>query len=233
MDRANNNGFIEDLSGFGPFRELNGGIGLDLVRDQCNNETGATSFSQEDNSSFDTSRGGIPFNTREMTLSLWFAKTTENITNEQEGIIAKGFEPNNLLFALYLSQATNPFDINLTLANQTENPETFTITKTLEKNRFYHFLASISSEGIQLYIDGILNASFPFGGLNPNDPFNLTMGRYFSPIKVFNGIIDEVRIYNQPLSEAEIETLFQLGCTPWKENETIGLCRGDIYDRNG
>ena len=67
-----------------------------------------------------------------------------------------------------------------------------------------------SSDIVKLYIDGQLVESKTTTGDGPlrNDPLSyVKIGAYAAKARIFNGTIDEVRIYNRALSEEEIKML--------------------------
>jgi hypothetical protein len=76
-------------------------------------------------------------------------------------------------------------------------------------NTFHHLVGQKTSSGVQIYVDGVLKTSLTVSNsivytLGPN----LMIGRHGNGgTRYFNGVIDEVKIYNQTLSASEISTL--------------------------
>ena len=85
------------------------------------------------------------------------------------------------------------------------------LVDTREIERFYHVVGVSSGTKMTMYLDGqsmtsrdislhetIMNRQVQIGGtdrnINPN---------------YFNGVIDDVRIYNRALSEAEVKSLYE------------------------
>ena len=74
----------------------------------------------------------------------------------------------------------------------------------------YAYAYNSSSQTISVYVDGVLQATFPGVGAFTNDPGNILIGAdvdttFPTPDSDFiNGTIDEVRIYNVPLSASQI-----------------------------
>jgi hypothetical protein len=90
--------------------------------------------------------------------------------------------------------------------------KTFVAGNSIETGSWYHVVGTIESlESISIYINGIKaegeytgTASSYFAGDNPGK-----IGRVWQPNASFNGKIDEFRVYNRVLTQAEIEYLAQ------------------------
>ena len=88
--------------------------------------------------------------------------------------------------------------------------ERITGTANICDNSF-HILCGVRINGqIRLYIDGILVGTAS-SSINPNNtnPINIGRSSYDSGYGYFNGVIDDVVIYNRALTEPEINNLFQ------------------------
>ena len=75
-------------------------------------------------------------------------------------------------------------------------------------NQWYHVVGVANGSILQLYVNGVLRGSVAIT-MNPptnNDP--LMIGRFVGQLGSFNGLIDEVRIHNRALTEAEIRATF-------------------------
>jgi len=82
----------------------------------------------------------------------------------------------------------------------------------LERNRWYNLTAYYSGEDMELYIDGKLDAfKYWDGSINPS-PVDLTIGQVLPNNNQynFNGKIDDIRLYDYPISLNEIEELFEM-----------------------
>ena len=82
----------------------------------------------------------------------------------------------------------------------------------LEKNTWYHVVGSWDGKEAHLYVDGRLRGSVEVPGLLAST-VNLYIGQrpQDGGKNFFNGIIDEVRIYDHPLSIAEIQQNMKVG----------------------
>jgi VCBS repeat-containing protein len=80
--------------------------------------------------------------------------------------------------------------------------------------------ANFSTNTIKLYINGVLDRTIPNYGFNPtvnNAPVNIGITNNLGVHRRhFNGIIDELQLYNRVLSDAEINAIFTAG--------SAGLC---------
>jgi len=81
--------------------------------------------------------------------------------------------------------------------------------ETIPLNIWKHIIATFDGTYIRVYIDGVLKAtSDDFSACTPrNQNLYVWLGRLEDTYR-FNGIIDEVQIYNRALSQAEITALF-------------------------
>ena len=78
----------------------------------------------------------------------------------------------------------------------------------INANEWHHLAAVYNGSVMQLYIDGKLDATQPWpGGIGKNDADVLIGENIEQPNRCFDGLIDDVRIYNHALSESEIKAL--------------------------
>jgi hypothetical protein len=82
----------------------------------------------------------------------------------------------------------------------------------LEFNRFLHYVLSYDGNTIKVYINGILNGSKAQSGLINTNSNNIFIGKYsLSGNYYFDGIIDDIRVYNRSLNDNEISSLYHEG----------------------
>jgi hypothetical protein len=83
----------------------------------------------------------------------------------------------------------------------------------------WHFVAgTYDGTNEEIYLDGVLRNSHEYSGPMSTSPNDLEIGRDPSnPSRFFDGLIDEVRIYNRALTTSEVLLLYQSGdCEfPW------------------
>ena len=80
---------------------------------------------------------------------------------------------------------------------------------TLLVNNWYNITYTLSSQGMNLYINGTLNSSNPNVTSNQNQNFYWRFGGFSHPGgSALNGKLDDIAIWNRALSTQEIELLF-------------------------
>jgi hypothetical protein len=73
-------------------------------------------------------------------------------------------------------------------------------------NVWKHVAISYDGTTLRFYVNGVLNGQANGAHTSTNNP--LIFGRWTSPNNEFwNGLMDEVRLYNRMLSQAEIQVL--------------------------
>lgn len=137
-----------------------------------------------------------------MTLSAWVwvdAFTNGRIINKQGNSGSRGWSL-NVESGGYASFQVATSSTSMVLVNGTSLPT----------NQWVH-LAGTYEPGValRLYVNGALNASLTSGvpASQYDSPLNVTIGSRPDGSNLFDGKIDEVRIYNRPLTAAEVGQL--------------------------
>jgi hypothetical protein len=79
----------------------------------------------------------------------------------------------------------------------------------------WHLVVGVYDDVNQyLYVDSVLEASQPMSHDTPND-LDVSIGRSREYCDYFNGAIDDVRIYNRALTEAEVQELYDSEPGAW------------------
>jgi len=88
------------------------------------------------------------------------------------------------------------------------DPYTLDLLTLKMRDGVWHHVAAVFDQDnltMKIHLDGLEAASQEVKGTpTPSASRNLIMGRYEDGREPFNGVLDDVRIYNRPLSEAEI-----------------------------
>jgi len=143
--------------------------------------------------------------TGSMTVEAW-VKAAANPSNDGE-IVAKSSDSG---WILKTTPDTGPetFGFRLSANSSTTAQRYSTTVRSL--NTWYHVAGvyDASSQTLSTYVNGVLDSGtlrgvVPASQYNPS--VNVNIGRRASGY-YFNGLIDEVRIYNRALSQAEIQT---------------------------
>jgi hypothetical protein len=78
-------------------------------------------------------------------------------------------------------------------------------TSALPRNTWTHLAATWDGSTLRLYVNGTLAASRAATGTLPNSTGPLRIGGTSVAKQFFKGLIDEVRVYNRALGQAEIQ----------------------------
>ena len=83
-------------------------------------------------------------------------------------------------------------------------------TTVLSANQWYHGALTYDGSTIKIYLNGTEEGSFSESSMtSPSSTTSIQMGRQHSGARYFDGILDDVRIYNRALDITEIATLAQ------------------------
>ena len=89
-----------------------------------------------------------------------------------------------------------------------------------------HIVGTFDGGNLRLYVNGVAQTPVALSSLNYTTPYSLTLGRYVPEIgggNYFNGLIDDVKIYNYALTPAQVNTLY---------NNNSALSLGNDASRN-
>jgi hypothetical protein len=110
-------------------------------------------------------------------------------------------------------------------------------TETYNDGQWYH-AAMVKAEGqIRLYINGQeVGSATDNSVFNPGDTFGIALGildheRVQDDKRLLQGAIDDVRVYDRPLSQAEIQSLMETEPWPyaWGPSPTDGALHSDTW----
>ena len=101
---------------------------------------------------------------------------------------------------------------------------------------WYHLVGTYDGTKAVVYVDGKLDAEKPMAGLIIDSDQYLQIARYKGSSNppffagIFQGDIDDVRIYNRALSESEVKAIraYDLQCTPHQAKATLQIVNGFI-----
>lgn len=108
--------------------------------------------------------------------------------------------------------------------------------KYVNDKQWHHVavVANYSAQQGKFYIDGEEWGTFTYTGINDNPDDSLFIGSWENNAQYFQGRIDEVRIYDKPLSESQVQESYNQSIqelmAKWNMNETTG---DSIYDWSG
>ncbi|MCH8033209.1 MAG: T9SS type A sorting domain-containing protein [Bacteroidetes bacterium] len=205
------NGNANDESGNGNDGTVNGPI---LTTDIHGNSNSAYFFDGNDDY-IDCGNNQKLDQTGSLTMSAWFqlySLPTE--LNTDEVIVGKWrFDQNNNSYILNIDfDTSNNFQL---VTSNCPTPEVI-YGGQVTKNDWYHYVGVIDQdqELLKIYVNGILTATDAYSGQpSCSNNENLMIGKIndFGGNNHLHGVIDEVRIYDRALSEAEILDLYHEG----------------------
>ena len=150
-----------------------------------------------------------------LTLSAW-AKPT--ISGGYNGIMDKYYYPNScgvrqFLFAIW---PTNRACFWMGYNNGASAVSLCTLTNSVEINKWNYILAtwSKSTNTMKVYLNGVEKATYTNNTLSwtTNTNCGLQIGRYSTGSSyVFNGVLDDLRIYKEALTQAQIQQHYAYG----------------------
>ncbi len=107
---------------------------------------------------------------------------------------------------LYMDGAVMNTELDLGLGDNHTLDEAIV---TLDTEVWYHLALAWSGGTYNLYVDGVRESSGSYSGLSTFSSFmHVGNSGQGAPIEAFDGLIDDVRIYNRALSEPEIQSLY-------------------------
>jgi hypothetical protein len=199
IQNENNGTFMYDASA-GAAGKVNGAFSFDGVNDYVE---------IPDSDSLDT---GTQF-----TVDAWFNtddvdKVDPGTGSKTQTIVMYGFDP--------ADGKNNPLHIRdgkLFLAIRGYGPgfEDLVGITSVNSNTWYHAAVTYDGTTAKIYLNGALEDS-KVSSMNMNTNSRVTIGRYQNPLNLgtyfhFDGLIDEVEIFNRALSFAEIRTIYLAG----------------------
>jgi hypothetical protein len=194
-----------DLSGNGNTGTLVNGVGYN------SSNLGSLSFDGVDDYVNFTDKPEFTFTDAKFSLEVFFRYV--NKTDTDNSIIGKrdyGLTQREYNFYMYepSSIPTLRFIIS---SNLTAN-WTIVESSTIQKNTWYHAVATSDAGVGRIYLNGVLNATNnSMNSSTTNGTSPLTIGNAFnsgSALQYFNGSIPLARIYNRALTAAEIQQNF-------------------------
>jgi len=204
------NGDAKDATGSNNNGVVNGAV---LTTDRFNNPNSAYSFDGIKSFIEVKDSAALRLNNTDFTLAAWVLEKARN-SSYQDAILVKrgGGEQDGWLFSL-LGKYSN-FGVGNLFYNVSGGSDPRLQSATvIPLNSWHHVVFTyVNGQKIgKMYVDGVFSGQTtlpsPNGTTSNNlfigkDSVNLVNGYYF------NGIIDDIRIYNRSLSEAEIMQLY-------------------------
>ena len=149
------------------------------------------------------------------TVDAWVFPRTPGSTNDARGgvILAKdlgGATGANVSYALFGLGNTARFTASVFFTDSTG--ATVVSSDMFNFNNWHHVAMTWDGTTLALYVDGLAEGSVGAAGHTiayTND--NAGIGRHSHPDRSYNGVIDEVDLFNRALTLAEIQTIYTVG----------------------
>ncbi len=147
------------------------------------------------------SNNSTPFNfgNNSFSVGAWFKLDT---TTSYKTIVSKGGFWANDEFVLYANSGVLYFYVDK------GGVKYYTPTISLATNVWYHAFGVYDGSNINLYLNGAFVGQTAVSNLNIGNATNLRIGSGGGGSDAFDGLIDDVRVYNRALSAAEIAALY-------------------------
>lgn len=180
--------------------------------------------------------GSSGLNTGTITVSAWIYWKG---SSDRDVIIQMANPSDDLWFNVNTTAGQDKLGIYF---QDLASPGYYESTAPIPRNTFTHVSATWDGSFVRLYINGVLDSQNGTTGSVNIDSSSWMIGASegLQSTMFFNGIIDEVRVYNRALSGPEIYSLYSSGSirrsTPtnlgliahWSFNEGIGTQAGDF-----
>lgn len=185
-------GNADDVSGHG----LNGTVlGATLTTDRFGTPNAAYYFGG------DTQRIVVPkssaFNLDSITMCAWVSYDTGSGTNNPR-IIGAGYDS----WDMYLNGLSSPRQVGTGFGGS----NIFMGVHTIDAGSWHFLSVTESTDSVHIYIDGIRDTGFQKSFALPYPLYGVVIGARPDNFQAdrYQGKIDEVRIYNRPLTDSEI-----------------------------
>ena len=180
-------------------------IGAELTEDRFGNPNSAYLFNGMDTYISIPSSESLESPDSAITLSAWVYLTGWSLVGQPfNPILMKSDSPSNNFMYRMSIDATG---VGVALNSWTNNIYFGSVT---ELNEWNHFAASLCSTSAKFYVNNVLISEESFICDMTPSSLPLEIGRDVPGIlEVFNGAIDDVRIYNRCVSEQEVDLLFE------------------------
>ena len=154
----------------------------------------------------------LSFGTANFSVSCWF-KTTQNVTGAVDLVINGGFSTGGKAYVLYLDGNEK---VGFYLDDNVSPTTPAQSSGSVADGNWHHVVGVRESGNIKLYLDGSLanTQTDSSGNIDSTDPLIIGAGMNANTGVVgnfFDGLIDEVSIWNSALSSSAITEIYNSG----------------------
>lgn len=162
--------------------------------------------------------------TEAITMEMW-VKVTSSAEIKQAGIERGGWEVGEYSIYPYYEGGTviQFFDLPPACGDAGIKG------KSIQDGEWHYFAGTWDGKNISLYIDGELDKSGGCDGTLKSSNTSVYIGSRNGGERFLTGIVDEVRIYNRGLTQAEVKTDMQaFGPLAVNHKEKLAICWGKV-----
>ena len=147
---------------------------------------------------------------KEITIEFWFLLNGESGDNEYPRPVSKGQSLwDNSGYGVWVRDTRNPTDIGFRSVTLDPNDTRKTGLPSYANKDWHHVVLTYNGKKGMLYLDGEVLVDQPVKGDLSQNKEPLHIGDALD-MRHFNGVIDEVRIYNRGLIPAEAKQNFEI-----------------------
>jgi len=196
------NGNANDESGNGNHGTVNGAT---LTSDR--NGVAGNAYSFDGVSNFISTKDIDLYDTA--TISVWvYPLTNSGSTGFSEAIIDKSNDQYSNSGYSFLFNNTNTFGLYANIGWSGNTNNVIPSYTNLILNKWHHCLITLNNGTAKIFLDGnIIKTQININSTSVNNE-NLLFGKSVWGANFFNGIIDDIAIYNRALTQAEITALY-------------------------
>jgi len=139
-----------------------------------------------------------------ITVSAWLFPKTDKLLVQNAGMIVKKIIwANNQGYFMQWNNDSKSVSFNI--GNGTSWRTAVSTSNSVPLNKWTYLTGTYNGSHVMIYVNGSFNASITHSGSIASSTDDLKIGAESATYKRFNGTIDEVRIWNRTLSQAEIQ----------------------------
>jgi prepilin-type N-terminal cleavage/methylation domain-containing protein len=173
---------------------------------------GALSFNGSNNYVVCGTNSSLDFGTGDFTYTAW-VKLMSNTWDFYGGIVGKGRWGTHTVFAILMKHGGgNSFQFQMDDGTNLVAKNLVTNVSTDYYNKWVHLAVSVDRDGyLRGYVAGVMTLEttdhqIVSGSISTTEP--AVIGEIYAHNYSFNGLIDDVRVYNRALSAAEITAIY-------------------------
>ena len=176
--------------------------------------------------------------TGDITVSAWIYPHTFGSVDDENRIVFKGAGRHiENLFTLDIDDSNITFNLHendgvgdTAAGCDATNEECARGATTLSANTWYHVVGTYDGATARIYVNGALDGSNDFVSTGTGNTDPLMIGGRDNNTDMFDGAIDDVRLYDRALSDSEVSAMYQAAGPCYRSPTPGTVCNdGSIY----